>query len=350
MKTICRAFAVAMLCGGTVAAAQQSGEPLPYVMTDSVTLPSTDTGWDYVKFQPDSARLFLARLKDGLTVFDVDQGSVVATLPNSTGANGPVLLPQYDRGYVAMDDGSLLSFSLKTLKVIARIKLATDGGLNSGALDPTTGQLHFITGTRPAESTWFTIDPATGTLIRTTRFPFRKMDDPAADGKGNLFAPVRMDGLVLQLDSTTLKEKARWDVGCNVSKMKYLADTKRLLGACGGDRPAAFLLDPATGKVTARVTIGNGLDALVIDAKHKRIVSSNYDGTMTVIRQDGPDTLAVTATVHTQSGARMMDVDHRTGRLYLVNADSTEFPDKDGGESTTRYHPNSFRVETWAPN
>ncbi len=43
-------------------------------------------------------------------------------------------------------------------------------------------------------------------------------------------------------------------------------------------------------------------------------------------------------------------MDHRTGRLYLVNADSTDFPVKDGGEEVTRYHPDSFRVETWQPN
>lgn len=344
MKLFHAALTVALLCGS--AAAQQAG-PLPYRMTGTVTLPSTDTGWDYVKFEPGSARLFMARLKDGLTVYDVDRGRAVTTLPNSAGANGPVLLPQFDRGYVAMDDGSLLSFRLKTLKPIARTKLADDGGLNSGTFDPATGQLHIITGTRAAESTWFSIDAASGRLLRTARFPFRKMDDPAADGRGSLYAPARMDGIVLKLDSRTLKEQARWDVGCNVSKMKYLADSQRLLGACTGDRPSVFVLDPAIGKVTSRVMIGKGLDALVVDDTRKRIVSSNYEGTMTVIAQDGPDALRHLATVRTAFGARMMDMDHRNGRLYLVNADSTEFA---GAPGMSRYHPNSFRVETWRPD
>jgi hypothetical protein len=348
MKMIWTALTGALLFGGAVTA--QNVEPrFPYVMTQRVTLPSTDSGWDYVKFEKGSGRLFMARLKDGLTVFDVDRGRVVATLPNSIGANGPVLLPQYDRGYVAMDDGSLLSFSLKTLKVIARTSLASDGGLNSGVFDPATGRLHMITGSRPGESTWFTIDPATGRQLATTRFPFRKMDDPAADGKGHLFAPARMDGIVLRLDSTTLKEQARWDVGCNVSKMKYLPESDRLLGACVGDKPSAFLMDPVTGQILSRVAIGKGLDALVMDEQRNRIVSSNYDGTMTVIQRDG-DALQLLATIRTEFGARMMDLDHRTGRLYLVNADSTEFPGGGGAESTTRYHPDSFRVETWQPN
>ncbi|MCP3730918.1 WD40 repeat domain-containing protein [Sphingomonas sp. MG17] len=344
MKAVLAALSVALV-GGAVA--QEAPEP-PYVMTRSVTLPSTDTDWDYVKFQPGSPRLFMARLKDGLTVFDVDRGRAVATVANSAGANGPILLPQYNRGYTAMNDGSLLSFDLRTLKVIARTKLASDGGLNSGSLDPATGRLHVITGSRPAESTWFTIDAASGRLLATTRFPFRKMDDPAVDGKGNIYAPLRMDGMVLKLDSSTLKEQARWDVGCNVSKMKWLPEG-RLLGACTGDKPSAFLLDPATGKVTSRVTIGKGLDALVIDDQRGRIVASAYEGNMTVIERVGADKLRVAATVRTQFGARMMDLDHRTGRLYLVNADSTEFPLTDG-KSVSRYHANSFRVETWQPN
>jgi len=343
------ALIVSIALFSTPALAQEAASDLPYIMSESVTLPSADTGWDYVKFEPGSSRLFMARLKDGLTVYDVDKGAAVKTMENSAGANGPVLLPQYNRGYVAMDDGSLLSFDLKSLKVIARTKLASDGGLNSGSLDPATGRLHIITGTRPAEATWFSIDPATGKLLATTRFPFRKMDDPVADGKGHLYAPARLDGIILKLDSRTLKEQARWEAGCNVSKMKYLASTNRLLGACTGDKPAVFLMDPANGQILSRVTIGKGLDALAYDEARERIVSSNYEGSMTVIAREG-DNLRVVGTVRTQFGARMMDMDHRSGRLYLVNADSTGFPGKDSGEEVTRYHPDSFRVETWQPN
>ena len=320
--------------------AQGAESSLLYKATSSVTLPSTDTWWDYIKMEPDSSRLFLARVKDGLTVFDVDTGKVITTVENSVGANGPLLLPEYNRGYVAMTDGSLLVFDLKTLKTIERRALASDGGLNSGVYDPATKQIHMITGSRPAESTWFTLDAATGKLLKTTKFPFRKMDDPAVDGAGNLYAPARNDNILLKLDAQTLKETARWQVGCNISKARWQASTRRIIGTCLNDKPSVFSIDPATGKLTAQVNVGNWLDGMGIDERRKRIVTSSNDGTLSVVAQKGPDQLAILGTVTTRPGARMSFLDQRNGNVYVVAADST-LPPGEGVDEI--YHPNTFR-------
>lgn len=326
----------------------QAGNLL-YTLEATATLPSTDTGWDYAKMQPNSNRLFIARDKDGLTVFNVDTNKAIATVENSIGANGPLLLPEYNRGYVAMTDGSLLSLDLKTLKPIERLKLDGNGGLNSGIHDPLTKRIHFIVGTRPKESNWYTLDAATGKLLSTKTFPFRKMDDPATDGKGRIFAPARKDNLVLVLDSKTLQEKARWPVECNVSKVRYQAHTNRILAACGGDNPMFFALDPATGRTVAKLPIGKGIDGFVVDERRKRIVTSNYEGTLTVIRQDGADQYVPLGTVSTRPGARMMHMDERTGRLFVVNADYTESAPDANGKVETTYHPDSFVVLTYKP-
>ena len=341
------ACAISLSCAATVAQAADVG--LLYKLEATATLPSTDSGWDYVKMQPNTSRLFMARDKDGLTVFDVDQNKAVLTVENSIGANGPLLLPEYNRGYIAMTDGSLLSIDLKTLKPIERLPLDKNGGLNSGVLDPATKQVHFIVGTRPAESTWYTLDAATGKLLKTTTFPFRKMDDPAVDGAGTIYAPARRDKKILKLDSKTLKESARWSTECNVSKTRWQASTKRILGACGGENPLFFALDPATGKTTARIPIGKGIDGFGIDEKRKRIVTSNGDGTLTVIQQKGADDYELLGTVSTRPGARMMYMDQRNGNLYVVNADYTTSAPDAKGESSEVYHPNSFVVLTYKP-
>lgn len=339
-----------IVVGGALSSVQPAAAQLLYTLEKSATLSSTDTGWDYIKMEPGGNRLFMARADDGLTVFDVDQNKVVGTVENSNGANGPLLLPEYNRGYVAMTDGSLLSFDLKTLRPIERLSLASDGGLNSAVHDPTTRQIHAIVSGRPAESTWFTLDAATGKLLKKTTFPFKKMDDPAIDGKGHVFAPARRDNLILKLDSKTLAEQARWPVDCNVAKVRYQARTNRILAACSGDQPLFFALDAATGRTVARLPIGKGMDALVIDEQRHRIVTAHgADSSLFVIQQNGADAYEFLGTVSTRVGARMMHIDERTGRLFVVAADYTTGKSDASGAATRTYHPNSFVVLTYKP-
>lgn len=346
LKSSVAAISLAWLLTAAPAAAAD----VLYKLDRSVTLPSTDTGWDYIKMQPGSSRLFIARDKDALTVFDVDTGKVVATVDNSVGANGPLLLPEYDRGYVAMTDGSLLSFELSTLKPVSRQPLSTTGGLNSVVYDPSTKRIHAIEGTRTKQATWFTLDPVSGKLLSQKVFPFRKMDDPAADGKGHLFAPARLDGIIMKLDSTTLAEQARWPVDCNVSKVSYQADSQRIFAACVGDKPQFLVLDANTGGVLARVPVGHGLDGIAIDPVRRRVVTSNgTDGSLSVIGQTGEGDFHLLGTISTRTGARMMTMDERTGRLYVVSADYTQTPKDTEGNTSKRYHSNSFVVLTYAP-
>ena len=336
-------LAVCASCALNVQAAESG---LLYKVTSSVTLPSTDTWWDYIKMEPNSSRLFMARVKDGLTVFDVDTGKVITTVENSIGANGPLLLPEYNRGYVAMTDGSLLIFDLKTLKPVERLPLAGDGGLNSGVYDPATRQILMITGSRPAESSWFTLDAATGKLLKTTKFPFRKMDDPAVDGAGNIYAPARYDNILLKLDAKTLKETARWPVDCNISKVRWQPSTKRIIGTCVNDKSWVFSIDPVSGKITSQATVGNLLDGMGIDEQRKRIVTSSNDGTLSVVAQKGPDQPELVGTVSTRPGARMSFLDQRNGNVYVVAADYTLPPGKNVDEV---YHRNTFVVLTYKP-
>ncbi len=327
-----------------------AADPL-YTVEKAVVLPSSDSDWDYIKLEPHGTRLFIARRKDGLTVYDVKSHKVVGQVANSVGANGPLLLPQFNRGYVAMTDGSLLSFELKSLKVIARIPLAKDGGLNGVVYDPASKHIHAVVGSRAAESAWYTLDAATGKLLSTKVFPFRKMDDPAPDGKGHLFAPARYDNILMQLDSSTLAEQARWNVDCEqVVAVEYQAHSDRILIGCRGDKPVFLALDAKTGRELARVPIGKGIDGMGVDEKRHRIVTTNGgDSTMTVIQQEGPDSYRLLGNIQTRPQARVMQIDETDGRVFTVTADAT-YPAPDAkGATVPSFHPNSFVVLTYKP-
>ena len=53
----------------------------------------------------------------------------------------------------------------------------------------------------------------------------------------------------------------------------------------------------------------------------RRAFASNGEGTITVIHEDAPDKFTVVATVLTKRGARTMELDEKTHRLYTVTAD-----------------------------
>lgn len=340
-----------MLLGALLlAAATTAGaDGLLYTLSNTTHLPSTDTDWDYAKMEPGSARLFIARGNDGLTVFNVDDKKIIATVTNSNGANGPLLIPQHNRGYSAMTDGSLLSFDLKTLAALARVQLSNSGGLNSAVYDPSTTRVHAITATGKTDSTWYTLDAATGKLLGTRTFPFRKMDDPANDGKGHLFAPARYDRVILKLNGKTLDEEARWSVPCNVSKVRFQSQTNRLLAACTGENPHFLAIDVENGKVIASLPIGRGIDGFAVDEKRDRIVTSNgVDTNLTIIGQAGPDSYRLLGTIGTRANARIMTLDERSGKLYVVTADST-LRFQNGTESVEHYHPDSFVVLEYTP-
>jgi hypothetical protein len=91
-------------------------------------------------------------------------------------------------------------------------------------------------------------------------------------------------------------------VSCALSQQP---STQRIIGACLNDKPLVFSVDPATGKITSQVTVGNALDGMGIDEQRKRIVTSSNRGTLSVVNQKGPDQLELLGAVITRPGARM---------------------------------------------
>ncbi|MBC9033764.1 hypothetical protein IAG41_15315 [Sphingomonas sp. JC676] len=328
--------------------------PLLYTMTSSVTLPGGVPDWDYLRLDQDTGRLFIARHDDGLTVYDIKTGKPVRQVPGGLGANGPLTLTDYNRGYVAMTDGTALIFDLKTLATIARIKLDPEGGeMNGTVYDPASRHVIMATGRRPKTSSWFVLDAATGKLIARKDFDAIKMDDAAPDGKGAIYAPVRDQHTILKLRSSDLSEEKRLDVGAcqQPVAVEYVQEAGQLFVACRGDKPVFIAIDPKDGKILTTIPIGHGVDGMAIDEARGRIVTSNgIDATLTVIGF-GPQGFRALGTVTTQPNARTMQIDRKTGRLFLVTADCTIPANGTNDEEVTEpaFHPGTFRVLTYTP-
>jgi len=299
-----------------------------YTTGPATTLPSSNTGWDYITLDQATGRLFIARRADGLTVWNTKAGKVLATVENSTGANGVVLVPESNRGYTAMTDGTMLAFDLATKRV------------------------HMVVGTRPACTTWISLDAATGKVLGRTEFDSKKMDDPAPDGKGTLHAPMRDNNALLKMSSFDLKVQAIWKLGDCVQPVavEFNHAANRVLVACRGDKPVFLALDPADGRIMATLPIGRGVDGMAHDeGRHLLVTANGVDGTMSVIRQDGSDKYSLVETVATRPMARVIALDGRTGRLFTVTASySQPAAGPDGKLPPPVFHKDSFTVMSYA--
>jgi len=323
-----------------------------YTLENATTLPSTNTGWDYVSFDAATGRLFLDRRVDGLTVFDINAHSATA-VENSKGANGALLVPEFNRVYVACTDGTVLVLDLATLKPIERFKV-DDGDLNAGFYEPTTKRVHMVVGSRPKTTTWITLDAATGQVLSRTEFASKKMDDPAVDGHGHIFAPTRDNNTILKLNAADLKIEETWALGDCAQPVAVEFDhaTDRLLIGCRSDKPVFIAVDVANGKIVATLPIGRGVDGLALDEDRHVIVTTNgVDANMSVILQEAPDRYRPLGTITTRPMARVMAMDPKTKRVFTVAADSTQpGPGPDGKLPPPIFHDNSYTVLTYAPH
>jgi DNA-binding beta-propeller fold protein YncE len=92
---------------------------------------------------------------------------------------------------------------------------------------------------------------------------------------------------------------------------------------CGNKK--MIVINSDNGKVVGEIPIGAGPDAAGFDPGTNMAFSSNGDGTLTVIHENG-DKFDVVESVTAQRGARTMALDTKTHKVYLATAQYGETP------------------------
>jgi hypothetical protein len=98
--------------------------------------------------------------------------------------------------------------------------------------------------------------------------------------------------------------------------------------------------DPDKGEVVASPAIGAGSDGVVFDPSTGYAISSNGDGTLTVV-QEMAGKYEVVENVATARGARTITLDEKTHNVYLPVAD--QLPPQPGQRRGGTV-PDSFKV------
>lgn len=307
-RNLCLALLMLALAGTLPAQTQKSSG---YKVTRRVTL-GGEGGWDYLTLDSEARRLYVTRATR-VMVIDVDSGKQVGEIPNTNGVHGVALLHKAGRGITTngKDDTATL-FDLKTLAPIATVKT---GGKPDGILfDKFSGLVMTFNG-KSNDSTL--IDPEKAVVAGNIVLPGRP-ETAASDGKGKVFVNLEDKNQIAVIDIASRKVVTTWPLtGCEEPTGLALdAANRRLFSGCHNG--LLFVVDADTGRIVQKLTIGNGVDVAKYDKKAGLVFTSNGEGNISVIQQEGPDKYTSFANVATQKGAKTMALDAEKHVVYSV--------------------------------
>ena len=287
-----------------------------YQITKKIPVPGQG-GWDYLTVDEGARRLYVSHGTQ-VEVIDVDSGAVVGKIENTPGVHGIAVAPELGRGFVSNGQAATVTiFDLKTLKKIADVP--TGKKPDAILYDPATSRVFAFNG---GSNSATVMDAKDGKVAGTVELGGGP-EFAVSDGKGFVFNNLEDEGMVLKIDAKKMTVEQRWKVCDAPSSMAMDRETRRLFIGCRSKVMAVMNAD--TGKVITTLPIGDHVDATAYDVESKPIFNSNGEGTVTVIRQDGPDTYSVVETVKTLPRAKTMALDPKTHQLFLSTAENGQF-------------------------
>jgi DNA-binding beta-propeller fold protein YncE len=296
-------------------AAVWPGRAQSYHVAHTFTL-GGNGGWDYVTLDARDHRLFIAR-QDRVMVVDPADGKVLGEIPGFNGAHGVALAYETGHGFgTSGRDSSVVMFDLKTLKVLGRTTAALDA--DAILYDPATKRVFTFNGDAHSASV---IDAASGKLLGSIDLGTGP-EFAVSAGDGKLYVNLEEKGAVAEIDAAAMKVTRQWSIAPCERPTGLAIDRAhhRLFSGCAGNKVMA-ISDATAGKLITTVPIGQGVDACRFDPGTQLAFASNGDGTLTVIHEDSPDQFKVVADVATRRGARTMELDEQTHRVFTVTAD-----------------------------
>ena len=307
-----------------------------YFLARTVPLGAPDR-WDYVVADPATRRVYVAH-GDRVTVLDARSGTIVGAVAGMPGGtHGTAISRATGQGFT--DDGEkgeAVAFDLRTLEVLRRIPAADDA--DGMVEDPATGRVFVVEGD---PGTITVLDPRSDEAVATIDAG-EKMESLAADRAGHVFLAGEARGDVLEVDARTASIVARWPVPGCVSPHGLALDDARHRVFMGCANGTMVVVNARSGAVVGRLAIGLGSDAIAWDPVRRRVFSANgRDGTVSVYQQVAPDRYRALATIPTVVSARNMAVEPRSGRLFVVGADTDPNPVPGG---RPRVRPGTVRV------
>jgi DNA-binding beta-propeller fold protein YncE len=271
-------------------------------------------GWDYTTADSDNRLLYVPR-GDRVTVYNLDSLAPAGIIPGTPSVHGVAVDPVSHHAFCSSQP--LVMWDSRNLGVIRTI--VTQGNPDGIMFEPATERIYVLSHRAPNVTV---VDGRTGDIVGTVDLGGAP-EQAVSDGAGHVYVDVEDKDSVAVVDARSLQVTAHYDLsgkGGGPGALALDARNRILFSYC--HNPAvAVILGADDGRVIATLPIGKGVDAAEFNPETGEAMSSQGDGTLTVIKQTGPARFSVEQTVATRPGARTSTLDARTGHIFLVTAD-----------------------------
>ncbi|HCW09248.1 MAG TPA: hypothetical protein DGG95_17975 [Cytophagales bacterium] len=278
-------------------------------------------GWDYLSVDTENKKLYVSHSTQ-VEVLDLNTYTKVGAITDLKGVHGALAVPKSGRGITTNGrSNSVTIFDLKTLKPI--VELPT--GKNPDALLYDSFSDHVFIFNH-SDVTVTAINISEGKVVGTIDVGGTALEAGASDENGTIFVNLEDTHEIVSFDSKTLAVKNKWKISPGEEPTGLAIDQKnhRLFSVCHNE--LMMVLDSDNGKIIAKVPIGKRVDGVVFDPELKLAISSNGEGSMTVVKEIFPNEFKVVETVKTEPGARTITLNPINHHVYVSTAQYGETP------------------------
>lgn len=272
-------------------------------------------GWDYLMADAGGGRLYVSHGSQ-VEVLDLKSHEKVGVITPTPGIHGITVVPGTNVGYTTNGrPNTATMFDTKTFK--ATKEIPTGKKPDAIMYDAFSGRV-FIFNNEGNSAT--VLEAATGSVVGTVELGGAP-EAAVTDDHGLIFVNLEDKNEVAVFDAKTLAVKHHWSLGTGEEPTGLAFDKMhhRLFSTCHNKE--MVVLDSQTGKILAKVPIGSGVDGAVFDTSTNSAISSNGEGTLTVVKEVKPGQFEAVQTVTTERGARTITIDPKTNHVFVITAE-----------------------------
>ncbi len=271
-------------------------------------------GWDYLMVDNESRRLYVSH-GNQVEVLNADTHQKLGVISGTEGVHGIAIVPASGRGITT--NGRTKTAKIFDSKTFASIADLPTGSKPDAVLyDAYSGHV-FVFNNESASATVIDINAAK--VVGTVELKGAP-EAAVTDGKGIIFVNLEDTHEVVSFDSKSFAIKNRWSLspGEEPTGLAFDPKTHRLFSVCHNEM--MIILDSDNGKIITQLPIGKRVDGAAFDPASSAAISSNGEGSITIVHEKSATEFMVMETVKTEVGARTIAYDPKTHHIFLSTA------------------------------